>query len=153
MLRGISKVQIVSPVEQVDHNKGEWKCYTRVVVYVMWILYMTTVHRAEDLSDEGQVLDAVVKRLLQGLWATRLWVRRGLCHEIRLSTRCRYRGRDWEVFTPLCSGRITGNGGDNAIDLLFTVLHVLRSRERGDQNYFNYQVVRKYNTIKVSFNS
>lgn len=100
---------------------------------------MTTVHRAEHLSNEGQVPDAAVKRFLQGLWAPRLWVRKGLCHEIRLFTRCRHGSRGWRVFTAFCSGGITGNGGDDAVDLLFTVLHVLRSRV----NYFNYQVVCK----------
>lgn len=96
----------------------------------MWILHMTAVHRAEHLSYEGQVSDATVKRILQGLRAPRLWVRRGLGHEIGLSARGRCGSRVWRVFTALWSVGITGNGSDNAIDLLFTVMHVLRRRER-----------------------
>lgn len=126
----VLKVQIVSPVEQIDHDKGERKRNTRVVVYVMWILHMTAVHRAEDLSYEGQVSDAAVKRILQGLRAPRLWVRRSLCHEIRLSARGRCRCRGGRILAALCSVGIAGNGGDNAIDLLLTVLHVLGYSKR-----------------------
>lgn len=91
---------------------------------------MAAVHWAEQLSYEGQGSDAAVKRLLQGLWAPRLCVRRGLGHEIRLSARGRCGRRGRRVFTALCSAGITGNSGDNAVDLLFTVMHVLRCRER-----------------------
>lgn len=126
----ILKVQVVSPVEQVDYNKGEGKRYTGVVVYVMWILHMTAVHRAENFSYEGEVSDAAVKRVLQGLWGPRSWVRWGLGHEIRLSARGWCGSRGWGVFTALCSAGITSNGGDHAVDLLFTVVHVLKQRKR-----------------------
>lgn len=91
---------------------------------------MTAVHRAEHLSYEGQASDAAVKGIFQGLRAPRLWVRWSLGHEIGLYTRGRCGSRGGRVFTALCSAGGGGNGGDNAINLLITVLHVLGYRER-----------------------
>lgn len=47
------EVEIINPVEQVDHHEGEGEDDPGVVVYVVGVLHVTAVYGAEDFSDGG----------------------------------------------------------------------------------------------------
>lgn len=65
------KVQIICPVQQVDHDKREGEGDSGVVVYVVGVLHVTAIYGAEHFADGGQNSDAPVS----GLWRRCLRVR------------------------------------------------------------------------------
>lgn len=65
------KVQIICPVEQVNHDKREGKGDSGVVVYVVGVLHGTACKGAEHFADRGQSSEAPVGGLRGGrlgLW-------------------------------------------------------------------------------------
>lgn len=54
------KVQIIYPVEQVNHDKREGEGDSGVVVYVVGVLYVTAIYGAEHFADGGQSGEAPV---------------------------------------------------------------------------------------------
>lgn len=64
------EVQIISPVQQVDHDKREGEGDSGVVVYVVGVLHPTAVQGAEHFADGGQSGEAPVGALR----GRRLWL-------------------------------------------------------------------------------
>lgn len=69
------KVQIVSPVEQINHDKGEGEGDSGVVVYVVGVLHMTAPYVAEHFAEGGQGSEAPVGSLRRGHLRLRLAAR------------------------------------------------------------------------------
>lgn len=64
------KVEIIGPVEQVDHNEREGEDDPGVVVYVVRVLHMAAIYGAQNFSEGGQKSEAPVG----GLWRGRFWL-------------------------------------------------------------------------------
>lgn len=65
------EVQIICPVEQVNHDKREGEGDSGVVVYVVGVLHVTAIYGAEHFADGGQNSEAPVG----GLRRRRFWLR------------------------------------------------------------------------------
>ena len=54
------KIQIICPIEQVNHDKREGERDSGVVVYVVGVLHVTAMYGAEHFADGGQSSEAPV---------------------------------------------------------------------------------------------
>lgn len=54
------EVEVICPVEQVDHDKRQREGDSGVVVYVVRVLHMATIYDAEHFAQDGQGSEAPV---------------------------------------------------------------------------------------------
>lgn len=69
------KVQIIYPVEQVNHDKREGEGDSGVVVYVVGVLHMTAKYGVENFAEDGQSSEAPVGGLRRWRLGFRLTAR------------------------------------------------------------------------------
>ena len=127
------EVQVVRPVEQVDHDKGEGEGDSGVVVYVVGVLHVAAVYGAQDLADEGQGAQAAVGGVLGGGLGLGLAAggARGSPHRLGGHG---HGGRSGGLLAPLGPVvGVVGDGGYDAVHLLVKVTHrmaVLEDKEK-----------------------
>lgn len=60
VLAQMLEVQIICPVQQVNHDERQWEGDSGVVVYVVGVLHMTAVYGAEHFAEGDQSSEAPV---------------------------------------------------------------------------------------------
>lgn len=66
------KVEIIYPVEQINHDKRQGEGDSWVVVYVVGVLHVTAAYEAEEFAEGGQDSEAPVGGLRRGRLGLRL---------------------------------------------------------------------------------
>lgn len=118
------EVQIICPVEEVDHDKRQREDESGVVVYVVGVLHVTAVYGANDFAKGDQNGEAPVGGLrgrCLGLGLTAGGAG-GAHSELR-------RGGSWGwtrsvLLAPLGSG-VPGDGRDDAVHFVVEVVQVV----------------------------
>lgn len=126
------EVEVICPVEQVDHNKRQGEGDSGVVVYVVRVLHVATIYGAEHFAEDGQGGEAPVGGL-------RLW---WLCLRLGLTARgagrvdCEFQ-RGWcrgrgccGLFTSLGPTGVTWDCSDHAIPVVVKIVHVMAVLQR-----------------------
>lgn len=124
-LKQMLKVQIICPVEEVNHDKRQGEDDSRVVVYVVWVLHVTAVYGAEDFAESDQNSDAPVGGLRRRRLRFRLttwgagWAYSMFCGGGSWGRTCS------RLLASLGSVSVTGDGGDDAVHFIIKVMHVV----------------------------
>lgn len=134
------EVQIICPVEQVNHDERQGEGDSGVVVYVVGVLHVTAVYGPEHFADGCQDSEAPVGGLRGGRLRLRLaaWGAGGGDSEF-CGVGNRRRGTRSRLLASLGSG-VSGDGGDDAVHLIVKVVHVVAVlQERGKKRTASFK--------------
>ena len=132
------EVQVVCPVEQVDHDEGQGEGDPGVVVYVVGVFHVAAVygpvqHLAEDSQDGVAPVPRLLRRGLQpGLAPRGAGRAQGDFHRGGVSSGGGGGGGRGGLLASLGPVGVSGDGRDDAVHLVVEVVHVvavLRERE------------------------
>ena len=119
------EVQIICPVEQIDHDERQGEGDSGVVVYVVRVLHVTAVYGAEHFTNGGQSSEAPVDGLRGrrlGLW---LAARRAGGSDSELGGVRSGGGSRGGLLASLGSAGVRGDGGDDAVHIIVKVMHLV----------------------------
>lgn len=126
------EVEVICPVEQVDHDERQREGDSGVVVYVVRVLHVAAVYGAEHLAQDGQGSEAPVG----GLRLCWRHLRLGLAARGARRTDCEFqrgrrRGRArCGLFASLGPAGVTGDCRDHAVPVVVKIVHVVAVLQR-----------------------